>query len=632
MSAIGEMRFHSIQIYSNELADLSVYKAQEVKFNKIMPKASNLAVTDGQALFKEVFGTDTVPTFVSQKQDIVAQLVSGVGWRVAGWHEGQNTRSALVRSNDERGVKFIVTAPRDSEPSEKKQKTQQFDHFDKANIDTYFKAHMVNASDTKSKGGVAVLCFELETGAVAKVAESYKMKHPKLVKGEHAYDGFKIIESYAYYLPNSTEADKGTVLRFLERSDPKALMPGLEATEAEWAVPCEAYFDHWVSNVVDRKQFIQTMNDCLGFTPKVDFNAGVVAAGEAIIESTVIGNNPSFTATSKKEILEDQSQIYLPINNALSEVGHVHLYLEQLGQGIQHIASRVPDLLQFISRTNKFRDMTGHGFSFLKIPRSYYGRLANSAVGEVVGDANVDGVLQALEKSGLMDSAGVVTIDISDTQINEALAGMAGVAEKVDELVTVIKRSRFINLIKLLGDSFSDNTYLEIVKNKILIDIQENDVLYQIFTANVLQDEAGEEAPFLEFIQRVCSERKGKDGKPLPIRPGCGGFGIRNFLTLFLSIEVSKAMNAVVTATQAGDKTAAALAQEQVQTLTEQLDESNPILTLISDSMTAEADALASGDKEKAATHAQKKAEGQEMLQACSDKYKAKMRELRMRK
>ena len=26
------------------------------------------------------------------------------------------------------------------------------------------------------------------------------------------------------------------------------------------------------------------------------------------------------------------------------------------------------------------------------------------------------------------------------------------------------------------------------------------------------------------------------------IRPGCGGFGIRNFLTLFLSIEVSKAM------------------------------------------------------------------------------------------
>ena len=38
-------------------------------------------------------------------------------------------------------------------------------------------------------------------------------------------------------------------------------------------------------------------------------------------------------------------QVFLPTNNALSEVGHVHLFLEQLGQGIQHIASRVPGAL-----------------------------------------------------------------------------------------------------------------------------------------------------------------------------------------------------------------------------------------------------------------------------------------------
>ena len=38
--------------------------------------------------------------------------------------------------------------------------------------------------------------------------------------------------------------------------------------------------------------------------------------------------------------------------------------------------------------------------------------------------------------------------------------------------------------------------------------------------------------------------KPGEDGEGTcaPIRPGCGGFGIRNFLTLFLSIEVSKAM------------------------------------------------------------------------------------------
>ena len=49
---------------------------------------------------------------------------------------------------------------------------------------------------------------------------------------------------------------------------------------------------------------------------------------------------------------------------------------------------------------------------------------------------------------------------------------------------------------------------------------------------------AGTEAPFLEFIQRVCAQCADKNGMCQPVRPGCGGFGIRNFLTLFLSIEV----------------------------------------------------------------------------------------------
>ena len=76
----------------------------------------------------------------------------------------------------------------------------------------------------------------------------------------------------------------------------------------------------------------------------------------------------AFDAAPRK----DQSQVYLPINNALSEVGrllafqppwyhdvpwdqpgcgramlcqgHVHLYLKEIGQGVQHIASRVEDL------------------------------------------------------------------------------------------------------------------------------------------------------------------------------------------------------------------------------------------------------------------------------------------------
>lgn len=93
-----------------------------------------------------------------------------------------------------------------------------------------------------------------------------------------------------------------------------------EATFDDVSLP--AYCDHWVSNVVSRRGFLDTLEECgidplwhpygsrrtprlprprarpprqetLGFTPKVDFNAGVVAAGEAQIESTVTGNEPS---------------------------------------------------------------------------------------------------------------------------------------------------------------------------------------------------------------------------------------------------------------------------------------------------------------------------------------------------
>lgn len=47
----------------------------------------------------------------------------------------------------------------------------------------------------------------------------------------------------------------------------------------------------------------------------------MVAAGEAQIESTVTGNTASLNAEDGSSALSDQSQIYLPINNALTEVG-----------------------------------------------------------------------------------------------------------------------------------------------------------------------------------------------------------------------------------------------------------------------------------------------------------------------
>ena len=97
---------------------------------------------------------------------------------------------------------------------------------------------------------------------------------------------------------------------------------------------------------------------------------------------------------------------------------------------------------------------------------------------------------------------------------------------KKDAVVEAILFSRYKNLYTLLRHHVSEATYLGIVRNQILVDVQGEDVLYQIFTCNILQREAGDEAPFFEFIQRVCSECKtNEDGCPAKIKPGCGGFG-----------------------------------------------------------------------------------------------------------
>ena len=81
-------------------------------------------------------------------------------------------------------------------------------------------------------------------------------------------------------------------------TDDKTILPGLEPVEASFPEDgsCPAYFDHWVSNVVSRTGFLDTLEETLGFTPKVDFNAGVVAAGEAQIESTVTGNSSGYAS------------------------------------------------------------------------------------------------------------------------------------------------------------------------------------------------------------------------------------------------------------------------------------------------------------------------------------------------
>jgi hypothetical protein len=171
------------------------------------------------------------------------------------------------------------------------------------------------------------------------------------------------------------------------------------------------------------------------------------------------------------------------------------------------------------------------GFSFLRIPRSYYGILTLQQLVEgIVGDGSdavsedcAKSIMQCLEASAVLSKDGALDLELEHQAVGSILDDrLSGSSKdeflsKRDGVIALILRSRYRNLYGLLQDIVSVETYLGIVRNQILVDIQGDDLLYQIFTANVLQRNAGEEAPFFEFIQRVCSAHVSK--------PGCGGFG-----------------------------------------------------------------------------------------------------------
>lgn len=650
--AAASVRFSHVHLYCDSIKDLDEYKKLEAKLNSFVPSVAGSAggatdviagrskwLTLGETLGYPATGEKDPAQWKAARQDIVEQMLVGLGWRITGVHRGPETTSLVVTSADPEGVKFVATAHNEhpmnrlaeldgAAPAKRPRAADGAGPLDAANLVRF-------AQQRVGREGVAVLGFAVSPGGMDEIYRKYRELHPKLLlsPSPRVCEGAKILEVFAYYKGEirTSDADRGTVIRFVEEdgSGPGlCVLPGVQNVDAAFdGVSLPAYCDHWVSNVVSREGFLETLQETLGFTPKVDFNAGVVAAGEAQIESTVTGNNPGWTISDEKAALKDQSQVYLPINNALSEVGHVHLYLKEIGQGVQHIASRVADLPALVQNANDMRKMTGAGLSFLGIPRSYYGSLtAKKLIKEAALPLeDAERCVAALREAGIVDSGDIVELEVTRECVIAALP--SGVPESVADHVL---RARYNNLYALLRDHIGEGTYLRIVRNSILVDVQGEDLLMQIFTSNVLQRAAGEEAPFLEFIQRVCSEKcDPATGCPRPMKPGCGGFGIRNFLTLFLSIEVSKATKARAQAEEQGDAATAAYFGKMVDTFTAQLDESNPILTAISDAMTAEGEALERGDTEAAKRWSLEKAKGQEDLQTVSTKYKERMRRMR---
>ena len=707
------MAFSHVHLYTDHIDDLSVYKELEANLASFGNSVDSLKgmhlnikehrsnwhrdhLTLGKVDIDVDVNVDVnvdveepqpPMEFIAQGRDLVKQLLAGLGFRITAVYdnnigEREQTRNVLLTTKDPDGVQFIVSCIKnpslEQEQNANDGNSGAYRHFDSSQIKEFYNEH-------SDRQGIAVLAFQVTGGEIDALYQKYQALHPNLLTkdfqgGVIAYDEdgmmTKVLEVYSYYKNDKGgEVDRGTKLRFLQKIGSGAgaemdqsgsgginnglVLPGFVPVEATFDKTCmPAYCDHWVSNVISRTGFLETLEETLGFIPKVDFNAGVVAAGEAQIESTVTGNDSDFVTNDKQKALKDQSQVYLPINNALNEFSHVHGFLDEIGQGIQHIASRVEDLPAFVQRGNDFREITGEGFTFLKIPRSYYGVLTakllkDSLVG--LSDDCAEEIMECCAVNGIM-SEGAISLYVSADEVrghlldlnNDGESGNASESRaNLDAIVQTILRSRYINMYNLLGDSLTDETFLSIVRNQILVDVQGSDLLFQIFTSNILQRKAGDESPFFEFIQRVCADcNNDGDGDcgPLVMKAGCGGFGIRNFLTLFLSIEIGKAMFEVSHAKASDDDIASSFAQKKVDAFTEQLNESNPILTAISDAMTEEGralgrmqDAMGRGDEAAAAQFkaqmlkaADAKHDSNVKLMELNSKYNGLMKTLRL--
>lgn len=87
-------------------------------------------------------------------------------------------------------------------------------------------------------------------------------------------------------------------------------------------------------------------------------------------------------------------------------------------------------------------------------------------------------ILDACEQSEIMSADGAVDLEVTAERIDQVLRS-ALVGPRLDEyvskehvVVNVILRSRYVNLYSLLRHHISEESYLALVRNQILVDVQ----------------------------------------------------------------------------------------------------------------------------------------------------------------
>ena len=58
-------------------------------------------------------GTHCIYRWKGHQQDVVEQMLVGLGWRITGYCDAADTRTVAITSRDAAGVRFIITAHKD---------------------------------------------------------------------------------------------------------------------------------------------------------------------------------------------------------------------------------------------------------------------------------------------------------------------------------------------------------------------------------------------------------------------------------------------------------------------------------------------------------------------------------------